>query len=185
MWSASRAKKGLSARGFTLIEVLMVVVILAILMVLFFPHYERMTQRAQSVVCMNNLRHIGVMVTHYLNDNDQQYPKVETNPVDPVYTGETVPGMVDTFSKYGMDSSMLRCPVDMGNNRRFTLWGSSYEWKPIIDEERQANPLIYTRRGARSINPRRLRLVIDFDPLHFGRQNTLYADGHVVAIVNP
>ncbi|MEO6053863.1 MAG: hypothetical protein ABIP97_07630 [Chthoniobacterales bacterium] len=71
----------------------------------------------------------------------------------------------------------------MKNNQRFASLGTSYEWKPLIDEEKQVDPKIYSRRGVHVVNPRRLRLVIDFDPVHFGSQNILYADGHVLAVL--
>ncbi|MEO6053864.1 MAG: prepilin-type N-terminal cleavage/methylation domain-containing protein [Chthoniobacterales bacterium] len=101
----------MNSRGFTLIEMLLVVAILGILIVVGFPHMEQLTQRSQSVVCMSNLRQLGTMAASYLNDHDGQYPKVETNPSYPEYQGETVPGMADTFSTYGLAPKCFGAPL--------------------------------------------------------------------------
>ena len=52
----------------------------------------------------------------------------------------------------------------------------------MLDGEVKVNPVVYGRRGgARTVNPARMRLCMDFEPVHFNRANRLYADGHVVA----
>jgi len=49
-----------TARGFTLLEVFVVVVIIAILAALLLPVFSKMRARAQRVQCMANLRNLYV-----------------------------------------------------------------------------------------------------------------------------
>lgn len=171
--------------AFTLLELLLVIGIFAILISIWIPEQRSIRERARSVSCMNNLRQMGVAVSGYLGDHDGWYPEVETNPSDPVYQDQPVPNMLETFSPYGMTGTMVQCPSDIGGGRRYDSWASSYEWRPTLDEEVYVNPVIYTRRGPRTVSNRRLRLITDIDSVHFGRQNALYADGHVKASLVP
>lgn len=165
--------------GFTLIELIVVIAIIALLATFLMPELEKTIERAKSVACMGNLRSIGTSVNTYVIENDQTYPFVEPNPNDPVYTGETeAKPMLAELEPYGVNSKVLKCPED---NTYIKSTGSSYQWVPIIDGESKINPQVYGRRGARKVNPARMRLCLDFEAVHFNRCNRLYADGHAVA----
>lgn len=165
--------------GFTLIELIVVIAIIAMLATLAMPEFEKTIARAKSVACMGNLRSIGASVNTYVIENDETFPFVEPNPNDPVYTGEDeAKPMLAELEPYGVTTKMLKCPED---KTYFASTGSSYQWVPIIDGESKINPQVYGRRGARRVNPARMRLCIDFEAVHFNRCNRLYADGHAVA----
>ncbi len=172
--------------GFTLIELLVVIAIIAILGVIAMPEYSRMIDRARSSACMGNLRNLGVATGLYVAENDGKFPFIN-NPARPLYTEETdlpegveAVTMAQAFEPYGITGNALKCQADAAMNNRFTSEGTSYEWRPMLDGEEKVSPTIYTRRGAFNISSlRRFRLVIDTDPVHFGRQNRLYADGSV------
>ncbi|MFA6176957.1 MAG: prepilin-type N-terminal cleavage/methylation domain-containing protein [Phycisphaerae bacterium] len=66
--------------GFTLVEVLVTLAIVAILASLAFPLYQAMTASSRTVRCVNNLRTIGAAVNTYLADNNLLYP-VSSYPV--------------------------------------------------------------------------------------------------------
>ncbi len=62
------------ARGFTLIEALVVVTILAVLMGLLIPAIQGIRENARQTVCQNNLAQIGKALEKYVADHDDTYP---------------------------------------------------------------------------------------------------------------
>ena len=169
-----------SRRAFTLVELACVIVVVGILATLTVPSYRKIVAKTESVACLSNLRQIGLAVQACVNDNQGRYPLIETDPTDPVYpVEEGAKSMSEVLEPYGVTPKVLQCPADLRHNNRFAEKGSSYEWRPLIDEEPAVNPEVFGRWGTRVIRPSRFRLVIDVDPVHSGRQNRLYADGSV------
>jgi prepilin-type N-terminal cleavage/methylation domain-containing protein len=72
MQQQTRARR-LAASGFTLIEILIVVAIIAILAGLLFPAFKAARERGNQVVCASNLHQIGLAVQLYRND-EKRYP---------------------------------------------------------------------------------------------------------------
>lgn len=167
--------------GFTLVELLLCVVIIALLASLLWPALGNVAQRADSVACLANLRELGNAVQLCAQEHDNTYPEIETDPANPIYPPEAgVKPLGETLKPYGVTEKTLRCRADVKTFNYFATKGSSYEWLPFVDGEPAANPVVYSRRGARNPKPSRLRLVMDVGSVHHGRQNLLYADGHVV-----
>jgi len=61
-------------RGFTLIERLVVIGIIALLMALLMPVLEQARKQSQAVVCMSNIKQWSYCWLMYLNDNDGMFP---------------------------------------------------------------------------------------------------------------
>lgn len=172
-----------SPRAFSLLEILVVLSIVALLAATLAPEAGRLMEKSRSSACLGNLRSLGVALNLYLADHDGTFPFIN-NPGQEVYTEENVPEGVEpvtllqAFGPYGIDERVLRCPSDVAFNNRFRTTGTSYEWRPMLDGETSVNPQIYSRRGVFTLRRlSRFRILMDIDPVHFGRQNRLYADG--------
>lgn len=59
-----------AAHGFTLIEIIVVIAIIATLIALIFPAVSGALEKGKATQDMNNLRQLGLATQMYLNDND-------------------------------------------------------------------------------------------------------------------
>ena len=73
-WTLRPGAQG-AKRGFTLVELLVVVAIIATLIALLLPTLARAKYVAKETACMSNLREIGIGLTAYAVDNSGWYPK--------------------------------------------------------------------------------------------------------------
>jgi prepilin-type N-terminal cleavage/methylation domain-containing protein/prepilin-type processing-associated H-X9-DG protein len=60
--------------GFTLVELLVVVSVIAMLLAILIPAMRKAQEQARFVICKNNLRQIGLAGTMYLQANDNAFP---------------------------------------------------------------------------------------------------------------
>lgn len=67
--SSSALRASRRARGFTLIEVLVVVAVIALLIAILLPSLNRAREQARTAVCIANLHHIGHGMNMYRSDN--------------------------------------------------------------------------------------------------------------------
>lgn len=178
--------------GFTLIELLAVIAIIAIMASMLLPQVGKFQERSQSVVCMSNLRQIGVGVLNYVGDNNNEYPVIEPDPQNPVYppptgddpTEQEAKPMLDVLGPYGVTDAVLKCPADIKGPNWYTANDphTSYQWRVMLDNENAAAPKIYGgRRGytVRIVKPSRVTICTDYETVHSGKLNRLFADGHV------
>lgn len=81
-------------RGFTLIEMMIVVAIIAILAVILIPNFARARAQAQSAACIANLKTIATALELYYTDN-QTYPAAAKQLLDAQYTSQTLKGYLN------------------------------------------------------------------------------------------
>lgn len=175
--------------AFTLIELLLVVVIIALLAGLAVPAIQSMADKGRDLKCQQNLRDLFVLINSAATDNDNQYPRVESDPQSPIHPGDPLAkSLLEVIRPYGGTEKNLQCPLDVAGPNWYAKKQTSYMWQPFSEDENVTNIKLYTRRGTFPVPLSRVRLLQDWDLVHGAaepgmrkRMNVVYADGHVSA----
>jgi prepilin-type N-terminal cleavage/methylation domain-containing protein/prepilin-type processing-associated H-X9-DG protein len=114
--------------GFTLTELLIVIMIIAILAAILFPSFSLLRQSGEATSCISNLRQIYTAATLYESENEGSLPLAFSRPPDPLmnFSGSPQEVWTDKLPPYlGMEpmgsntnviptsrpSSVLICPT--------------------------------------------------------------------------
>jgi prepilin-type N-terminal cleavage/methylation domain-containing protein/prepilin-type processing-associated H-X9-DG protein len=93
-----------ASRGFTLIEILVVIAIIALLAAILFPVFARVREKARASACMSNLKQIGLGFAQYAQDYDERLP-----PSFPAW-GTWTPSWRTAIYPYIKNSQVYKCP---------------------------------------------------------------------------
>jgi prepilin-type N-terminal cleavage/methylation domain-containing protein/prepilin-type processing-associated H-X9-DG protein len=80
-------RRHVSHQGFTLVELLVVVGIIAVLISLLLPSLNRARESARQVQCLSNLRQISMATIQYCNNNRGLYPG-RAGQADSIFNGD-------------------------------------------------------------------------------------------------
>jgi prepilin-type N-terminal cleavage/methylation domain-containing protein/prepilin-type processing-associated H-X9-DG protein len=162
----------MSRRGFTLLELIVVIGILVVVAALLVPAVQKLRATAQRTSCASNLHQIGIAFETRRGTGDRRFPDAAQLPS--LTPGK--PSIVQVLGPYVENNAALfHCSSD---SDYFATEGTSYEYSTrnvgLTPED-----LINKRR--------RLDLtwvMYDYDCFHGiagtpGCRNFLYADGHV------
>lgn len=131
MTFVSEKKQSNSPVGFTLVEILVVIAVIALLLSVFMPALGKAKSTARRLLCASNLRQIYLAMSCYLRDHDETYPCAE-DPLPPGYwlwmgRGfrpfiEPYLGIVDSENH----SLILLCPADRTDPNKYDNTSYAY-----------------------------------------------------------
>ncbi|MEY3395049.1 MAG: hypothetical protein RL346_1285 [Verrucomicrobiota bacterium] len=152
--------------GFTMTELLVTIVIIAILTGIAVPIGISMVEKSRETKCLGNLKEIGVGLQVYISDNQDYLPvlamgRKSRNSTEPVLETE--------LKGYIEQEEVFHCPSD---KTEFRETGSSYHWN-VTQNGRLITELSFLGVEGR---PEMVPLVSDKEAWHAEKTNFLYAD---------
>jgi prepilin-type N-terminal cleavage/methylation domain-containing protein len=121
-------------RGFTLMELLVVISIITLLIALLQPSLRSSREVARRAICGTQIRQVAVAFTTYADDNRVYpgvggggYPRITTSPwvnceVGHHFNGAPADIKTGTLYNYARDPLVYRCPNDDGRNPYFPTY---------------------------------------------------------------
>src|SRR3712207_884563 len=108
-------------KGFTLVELLVVVALIVILAGILYPVFAATRRAAYNANCFSNLKQIGLAVQMYAQDYDETFPAAadqidrlpqirRAQPSD--YPDRVTPYLWDVVKPYVKNQGIWRCPGD-------------------------------------------------------------------------
>lgn len=137
-------------RGFSLIELLVVITIVAVLSALLLPAVGLVRSAAKGAACQGNLRQLAMGSAAYVIENDGFLAPSRIYLGGPIYSlRDTLDPYIDTGSKnptpeqkhilWACPGRMLRPtqnPMDYGGNLNIQVW-----WEPTWNDPKKQKPL--------------------------------------------
>ncbi len=191
--------------GFTLVELLIVVSIIALLIGILVPSLKKAKDAARRTACASNLRQIGTALRMYLNDSNDFLPNAApyTPPEDPDPDDPfNLPGIATVLKPYlaknvADQDEVFHCPADMpGKTKRppecggksfYETDGTSYAYNFRLSGRKLYEvvriPWVKEHFGAQ-VTEEEIWIMRDVVAFHgkagtAGAANYLYVDGHV------
>ena len=166
-----KSRVGFQRAGFTLMELMVVVVIVGILFALVAPFAKRAIENGRATQCMSNLRQFGMGLSAYLADHDMTMPVLKGGRAK---LTQDEPVIDKVFRPYLKDIRILACPSDPKYAKET---GTSYFWNTALNGQHVGSLDFLKMTQELSKIP----VAMDkegFHPYLENKVNMLYADGH-------
>lgn len=153
-------------RGFTLVELLIVLAIIGTLAGIGFPLTRSMVAKSRQAACLANLRSIGIGLQAYLQEHGNKMPALVQGRAAKT---EELPVLETVLLPYVGSPEAFHCPED---RKEFAKSGSSYFWNAT----QSGLPVAGLRLFGVQDRPDKIPLVYDKEAWHPDKVNFLYAD---------
>jgi len=164
--------------GFTLVELLVVLAIIAILAALLLPAVSRAKEAGRGAACISNLRQIGVALQLYVDENQQRLPFMRDRATVMDTNQPALPSVEQVLRDQLGNTNVLHCPSD--RILLFEQTGSSYSWNSLLNGQRADDLKVF----GMNFDSHAIPVFFDKESFHAARGpkkevNYLYADGHI------
>lgn len=153
-------------RGFTLVEILVVLAITATLVGISVPVSRSLIAKSREATCLNNLRGLGVATESYLQDHNNIMPTLMLARSSKT---ENIPVIETVLLEYVGSAESFHCPAD---SELYKKSGSSYFWNTTQNGRLRAELYFFGNDEF----PERIPLISDKESWHPNGVNFLYAD---------
>ena len=157
--------------GFTIIELLVVIGIVAALAGMALPAYQRVAENGRATSCVANLRQLGVALNLYLAEHDATMPPLDAARNDKSQEVSTIDTVLNSYAN---DARVFACPSD--KQGLSTRTGTSYFWNSALSLQHLASLNFFAIADVTHIPV--LSDKEGFHPYTENKVNILYADGH-------
>lgn len=111
--------------GFTLIEILVVLVVIILLVSIGVPSYQAHRRGAEKAVCMSQMRGLHVAFDNYMTDNNQ-WPQMPSGIIESDKESDFWKWWILTMTPYGGDEGFWLCPSDKLDRESADEYNGSY-----------------------------------------------------------
>lgn len=153
-------------RGFTLMELLIVLTVIAVLAGIGIPLGRSMVAKSREAACLNQLRLLGVALEGYLQDHNRILPGMAMGRSS---KSDDTPVLETVLLPYVESADAFKCPHD---TREFEKSGSSYFWNHL----QSGLPVSEVAFFGIKDRPDKIPLISDKEAWHPSGTNFLYAD---------